>query len=141
MKTTLQLLVLFLLMIPASAKAIHDDPGGVKCLDCHVTLPFDRENLSYTEKVGDICRACHGKYPCNNKGDHNDFAHPIGVKPGMKMKIPVDMPLDLKGRLTCITCHSYHAEFWDAEYNSKFLLRRPQGKKLCSSCHKNFPHL
>jgi len=120
------------------AKAIHDDPDKVKCLNCHVSLPFDRENLSYTAKVGDICRNCHRKYH-NNKNDDTGFAHPFEVIPSMK--VPVDMPLDLKGRLTCITCHYYHAEFGDVEYNSKFLLRRPQGKTLCSTCHKNFPNL
>jgi predicted CXXCH cytochrome family protein len=54
------------------------------------------------------------------------------------MKIPIDMPLDQKGRLTCITCHSYHAEFWDTEYNNEALLRRSKGKKLCFTCHKKF---
>ena len=140
MRTSLFFLILaFLILTPTISLAIHDDPGGAKCLDCHVTLPFDREKLSYTEKVGAICRNCHSQYPCDNTNDSSGFAHPIEISPSME--IPVDMPMDAKGRITCITCHSYHAEFWDAEYNSEFLLRRPKGKKLCSTCHKNFPKI
>jgi predicted CXXCH cytochrome family protein len=139
MKTILSIILAFLTLTPAIALAIHDDPGGAKCLDCHVTLPFDREKLSYTEKVGEICRHCHSKYPCNNSDNQNSFAHPIEVT--ASMEIPVDMPVDAKDRITCITCHSYHAEFWDAEYNSEFLLRRPKGKKLCATCHKDFPKI
>ncbi len=133
------LMLMLLMLTPTISHAIHDDSGGVKCLDCHVTLPFDREKLVYTETVGTICTHCHQNAPCNNTEDSKDFGHPIAVKPSMPL--PIDMPVDIKGRLTCITCHSYHAEFWDAEYNSAFLLRRPQGKKLCSTCHKDFPNL
>ncbi|HFQ81621.1 MAG TPA: hypothetical protein ENK33_09665 [Desulfobacterales bacterium] len=133
MKTIIPIL-LAILLYPVQALAIHNDVNKTKCLDCHVTLPFDRADLSYTAQVGDVCRKCHKKFPCND--NNKQFAHPMDVKP--TMSIPVDMPLDAEGRLTCITCHSYHAEFWDAEYSSKFLLRRPRGIKLCTTCHKKF---
>lgn len=116
------------------ALAIHDDTSKTKCLDCHVTLPFDRNKLSYTETVGSICRQCHQQFPCGAASANEGFAHPIDVKP--TMSIPIDMPLDEKGRLSCITCHSYHAEFWDSEYNTEFLLRRSKGPTLCYTCHK-----
>ena len=116
------------------ALAIHDDTSKTKCLDCHVTLPFDRSKLSYTETVGSICRKCHQQFPCNPESADEGFSHPIEVQP--TMSVPIDMPLDEKGRLSCITCHSYHAEFWDSEYNTEFLLRRSKGPTLCYTCHK-----
>lgn len=135
MKTLIYLfLILIGLLSPTTAMAIHSDPGDTKCLDCHFTLPFDRSKLSYTENVGETCRSCHEKFPCNDQANNEAFAHPTKVVPSMN--IPIDMPLDKKGRITCITCHAYHAEFWDAEYNNESLLRRSKGVKLCYTCHK-----
>lgn len=116
------------------AFAIHDDTENTKCLDCHFTLPFDRDKLSYTEKVGDVCLNCHKDSPCQEQHSDDGFSHPLNVEP--TMNIPLDMPLNKMGKLTCITCHSYHAEFWDSEYNNESLLRRTKGVKLCYTCHK-----
>jgi len=138
MKTTHALIlstIAFLLPVPALA--VHDDQGNTQCLDCHQTLPFDREKLAYTDEVGATCRKCHEDFPCNTKNTNEGFAHPLEVIPSME--IPRDMPLTESGKITCITCHSYHAEFWDAEYNTESLLRRSKGAKLCHTCHKKFP--
>lgn len=116
------------------AMAIHDDTENTKCLDCHFTLPFDRTKLSYTEDVGQICSKCHSSFPCQENKEGNGFSHPLNLAPSMK--VPLDMPLTKTGLLTCITCHSYHAEFWDAEYNNDSLLRRSKGSTLCFTCHK-----
>lgn len=123
-----------IILTSGSAWAIHDDTSQTKCLDCHVTLPFDRSKLSYTETVGNICRNCHEQFPCSPGSESEGFSHPIDVEP--TMSVPIDMPLDEKGRVTCITCHSYHAEFWDSEYNTESLLRRSKGPTLCYTCHK-----
>ena len=133
-------LLLLLLLTPSAAFAIHDDPGKTKCLECHETLPFDRTRLVYTETVGDVCRRCHDSYPCDGK-DSDAFSHPVEVVVPEQMTIPLDMPVDKGGRISCITCHSFHAEFWDAEYNNESLLRRTKGMKLCYTCHKNFPDI
>lgn len=135
MKRTLILIALILSFMSARpAIAVHDDTSKTKCLDCHVTLPFDRNKLSYTETVGTICRKCHQQFPCSTDSADEGFSHPIEVQP--TMSVPIDMPLDEKGRLSCITCHSYHAEFWDSEYNTEALLRRSKGPTLCYTCHK-----
>jgi len=134
------LFILSLLLIPATALAVHDDPGKTKCLECHETLPFDRTKLVYTETIGGVCRRCHPSYPCDGK-DANALVHPIEVMVPDSMTIPIDMPLDKAGRLTCVTCHSFHAEFWDAEYDNEALLRRAKGMKLCYTCHKTLPGL
>ncbi len=137
MKTFINLFIFLSVLFPAAAHAVHDDPDdNTKCLDCHFTLPFDRDKLMYTEEVGQVCTRCHQQFPCD-PGNRDGFSHPVSVVP--TMTIPIDMPLDKKGRVTCITCHSYHAEFWDAEYNNESLLRRSKGGTLCYTCHKNFP--
>ena len=134
MKNSLRLLLILVVFYPTSALAIHDNTEDTACLDCHFTLPFDRDKLIYTEEVGNVCRKCHQDFPCNDKKESGGFAHPVNVTPSMT--IPLDMPMDKQGRVTCITCHSYHAEFWDAEYNNESLLRRTKGVKLCYTCHK-----
>lgn len=132
-------LILFVsvFFLPLPSLAVHDDQGDTQCLDCHQTLPFDREKLTYTDDTGATCRKCHQDFPCNDKKSNNGFSHPIEVAPSMS--IPRDMPLTASGKITCITCHSFHAEFWDAEYNTESLLRRSKGVQLCHTCHKKFP--
>lgn len=134
MKTLLSFLLISFVFGPGLALAIHDDTENTKCLDCHFTLPFDRAKLSYTEEVGEVCLKCHEDFPCQNQQSEEGFTHPLRIIPSMN--IPLDMPLDQQGRLTCITCHSYHAEFWDSEYNNESLLRRTKGVTLCYTCHK-----
>jgi len=125
------------LLPPLPAFAVHDDQGDTQCLDCHQTLPFDREKLAYSEEAGVTCRKCHQDFPCDASKAGDSFSHPIEVVPSMP--IPRDMPVTASGKMTCITCHSYHAEFWDAEYKTESLLRRSKGVNLCHTCHKNFP--
>ncbi len=122
-------------LFSANAYAIHDDPGETDCLDCHYSLPFDRHKLSYTENVDQICRTCHPKFPCDEGNISTNFIHPNNVVP--LMKVPNDMPLDIKGKLSCITCHLYHAESWNAGSTTSYLLRRSTIKKLCLACHEN----
>ena len=135
MKRFILFLALISVLLSAPpALAIHDDTSQTKCLDCHAALPFEHIKLSFTDSAGTICRKCHKQFPCSAQSKTEGFFHPIEVQP--TMTIPSDMPLDGKGRVTCITCHSYHAEFWDSEYNTEFLLRRPKGSPLCHTCHK-----
>lgn len=131
------LIVTFVVLFPGVVFAIHDDQGDTHCLDCHQSLPFNREKLAYAESVGTTCKKCHPNFPCGPGNNVDAFSHPLDVIPSMP--IPRDMPLTAAGKLSCITCHSYHAEFWDAEYNNESLLRRTKGMKLCHTCHQNFP--
>jgi hypothetical protein len=135
--TSALLFVGIICLCPSAALAVHDDRGDTQCLDCHQTLPFDREKLAYTDDVGTTCRKCHAEFPCGTQSNKEGFSHPLEVQP--TMTIPRDMPLTASGKITCITCHSYHAEFWDAEYNTESLLRRSKGEKLCHTCHKKLP--
>jgi predicted CXXCH cytochrome family protein len=108
--------------------AIHDEVGKVRCLACHVKLPLKPNKLSFHEGTDKLCKMCH------EKGHFApDNSHPINMVPSMA--IPKDMYRDHKGKLTCITCHTYHAG-WKKEisHNPK-LLRRHQGKTFCFYCH------
>lgn len=136
-RTRALILVLSVFLLPLPALAVHDDQGDTQCLDCHQTLPFDRDKLTYTDEIGTTCRKCHKEFPCSTQKNGDGFSHPIEIVPSMA--IPKDMPLTGSGKITCITCHSYHAEFWDAEYNTESLLRRSKGMQLCHTCHKKFP--
>lgn len=101
------------------------DTAGMRCLDCHARLPCD-QRLAYlfNEGIAGVCNTCHKRYV------HN---HPVEIVPSMS--IPADMPLDVKGRMTCITCHSIHNGDIRSEGEKTFLLRRAKGKMFCYSCH------
>lgn|GEM_PF-1298417 len=123
----LWLIALFVLLClsPSVLYAVHEAGEGGKCLDCHVRMPLDaRRAGSFNEGISGTCHVCH-------KG--HIHSHPVNVVPSMH--VPRDMPLDIKGRLTCITCHSFHSGYVDAEGRKLFFLRRPKGETLCYSCH------
>ncbi len=124
---------LFLLIVFAgNAAAFHDEIGKTRCLDCHTVLPFKHIPHTFQTGTGDVCRRCHTNFHAKN-----GIAHPVEALPSMK--IPPDMPLDIEGRMTCITCHFYHpASPPPADGPRAFILRRPGGRTFCYSCHKKF---
>lgn len=114
---------------------VHDT-GKVRCLDCHVVLPFEDAELIFYEDIPLICAKCHGLYPCR-AGNEDGFSHPTEVLP--TIKIPRDMVLDRLGRLTCITCHMYHDGVRPQADMPPFMLRRQPGVTFCYSCHQRLP--
>ena len=122
-------LLLGLIFIPEPASTAHNEIGRTRCLDCHVTIPLNPKKLSYHEDIATVCRQCH-------TDDHAKtlLSHPVDIIP--TITIPSDMPLDRKGKLTCITCHTFHAEWNFPEPANPYALRRPQGKTFCYYCHK-----
>lgn len=132
MKTTFLVFILLTLclILTNPAYATHDEAGKVRCLDCHIKLPLKPNKLSFHEGTEKLCKICH------EKGHYTpDNSHPINIVPSMK--IPKDMYVDEKGKLACITCHTYHAGWKKDVSNNPKLLRRPQGKTFCFYCHKN----
>ena len=116
------------LALAPPALAIHDEVGKVRCMDCHVRLPLKPNKLSFHEGTAAICKKCH------DKGHFTpENSHPIEIAPSMK--IPEDMVVDVKGKLSCITCHTYHADWKKDISDNPKLLRRPQGKTFCFYCH------
>jgi Doubled CXXCH motif (Paired_CXXCH_1) len=131
MKTVLTALTVFLLIAQVNrAWAVHESGGGLRCLDCHNTLPFRGRGLSFREGTEHVCAGCHKRY----HGKTGDFSHPIGMV--TSMPVPMDMPLDGKGRIICITCHTFHKGYKDADGKRAFFLRRAMGRAFCYSCHK-----
>jgi len=104
--------------------------GETKCLECHHGLPFPGAKLSFNEGIQVVCSRCHVHH--HGKDERN--AHPIDMVPSLE--VPRDMPLDISGRMTCITCHTYHIghDITKGAYPS--LLRRTRGRAFCYSCHK-----
>ena len=126
MTRLLLLLVLLLICLsPSVLYAVHEAAEGIKCLDCHVRMPLDARRAGlFNEGISAACHRCHKGYA---------HSHPVNVVPSMQ--IPRDMPLDIKGRLTCITCHAFHSGYVDAEGRKLFFLRRQKGETFCHSCH------
>ena len=131
MKTSrlIGILLAVAVLFPSLAYPLHNQIGRTRCLDCHMTLPFNPDKLSFYADIAEVCRGCH-------KRDHASslLSHPVGVFPSMK--IPEDMPLARSGQLTCITCHTFHANWRPVVEDNPYLLRRPKGKLFCYSCHR-----
>ncbi|HEY3308421.1 MAG TPA: cytochrome c3 family protein [Desulfuromonadaceae bacterium] len=123
----IKIIVYLFLLTPAMAIAGHYDSSEVKCLDCHSAIPSKQKKSSYSDSLERTCRSCHAKFHGQSRND--SFKHPIDILPSMK--IPLDMPLNRAGQMTCNTCHTYHVD------KNKFLLRRPWGKSLCLTCHNS----
>ncbi len=113
------------------AYAVHDEVGTVRCLDCHPRLPFNGTKAALNERVGEVCMQCHTRGGKMSK----TISHPVNVVPSMA--IPRDLPTDARGRITCVTCHTFHEGYRDADGNNRFFLRRQKGKAFCYTCHKN----
>jgi len=129
LKVILTALFFFMSLVPAFAD--HGAAQDVRCLDCHVSLPFNNRPLAFYDDTYRICMSCHKGYHGGGKG----FAHPVRVVPSMS--VPADMPLDSAGRITCITCHTFHSGYdGDIEGKRVLYLRRVKGKTLCYSCHR-----
>lgn len=102
----------------------HDFTG--KCLECHLTMPTEKNKgmpLIFTKEISFLCGECHeeGEGP----------SHPVDVR--ASMTIPSVFPLDRKGNITCVTCHSIHKE--DRPGNRYILRVEETGEPFCMTCH------
>ena len=112
----------------AVCSAAHDSVA-TRCLDCHVGIPLAMRPLAFHDDIHLICQGCHVQSHATTAA-----SHPVNVVPSMKL--PADMHLDTAGKLTCITCHEFHAGWQQRPPRYAFLLRRPPGKQFCSYCHR-----
>lgn len=118
-------LVLVLASATGSAAAVHDATGALPCLECHVRTPFPGKERQFRGDTTAVCTRCHAGHAAAA-----GTSHPVDIAPSMA--VPPDMPLDENGRMTCITCHGFHA---GKGKEQRRMLRRPRGKPLCSACH------
>lgn len=127
------LLVIFFDILPALGAPVHIR-GDLRCVECHVTLPFDGIPLLFHSDTNGICSGCHENDPCNPNGMISGFIHPVNVSPSFK--VPEDMPLDVEKKIGCMTCHVYHDENKSPQDMNQHMLRRPPGLTFCYTCHK-----
>lgn len=131
LKGILAAVFFFITLVPAHAG--HEAVRTVHCLDCHKSLPFKGRALVFYDDIYKKCLSCHRIY----HGTESGFDHPSRKVPSMP--VPADMPLDSKGRMTCITCHTFHSGYYGkANKPAGSYLRRQKGRTLCYSCHRNF---
>jgi len=134
MTTSIILLIVMLSAFSPDGKELaHNGTLTVPCIECHVHLPFAGSTTTLHNDVGKVCNTCHQQH----HGADAMRSHPVDSVPSMR--IPRDMPLDDRGRLTCITCHAFHGEYQDDDGNKRFYLKRSSGSVFCFSCHKALP--
>jgi predicted CXXCH cytochrome family protein len=130
------IIALFLILVSVGAGVLISDNGNphtmkTDCMGCHLRAPRPDEagtNL-FVADIETLCLRCHTEVKVT-------MSHPIGMKP--TFKLPLDMPLDWKGELTCTTCHRMHSDDDNHFFsNNKFLRRNSSGKAFCLECHQN----
>lgn len=93
------------------------------CTECHD--PHSTNNRWMLIKNSEnVCLACHEK-----EGTLKTHRHPYNVKP--KNKLLVDLQLNEKGRLECISCHNPHSA--KVEH-----LLKVSGEYSCVGCHVDY---
>lgn len=71
------------------------------------------------------CYACHTAL-------RQIYSHPVNVFPKAGMVIPPEYPLLPDGRISCISCHTYHGG------NEEYRLLKSGKKELCIGCHTDY---
>lgn len=126
-------LVALLILIPRLCLAespTKDNPHHFQafCGNCHQSVDTTDtvENKTVGPLYRDINQACQSG--CHDI--ESPLSHPVGIK--TNGYVPPDMPLDDKGRITCLTCHD--------ELNNlntfPTYLRKASSEELCTSCHQ-----
>jgi len=149
-----------LLCSTSAFAATNDVAENRECATCHIMwlndfkrsdvtplIPYDpkprvdsgRQDVSSTERM---CFSCHDGFMLDSRavwrsGQH---AHPVGVKPSDKVKIPTSkgktiFPLNDDGKLYCGTCHSAHGVDWKQEESPVFMRVKNVDSSLCFACH------
>jgi len=123
--------VLLILLTGAAVPAFSaTDQPGVRdyhnfeglCLDCHITRPAaGAENPILKKDVTVLCGKCHDR--------QDALSHPVDIKP--VMHVPSELPLDWRGMVTCVTCHSAHKP----GFGPSHIRTRAGGSGFCVLCH------
>ncbi|MBI4689053.1 MAG: cytochrome c3 family protein [Nitrospirae bacterium] len=124
-------IILALTFIVPEKSAGHNFIGKVGCFECHERLPIGISALKFRPNIERVCMKCHNL--------EKRLTHPVNVVP--KVIIPLDLPLDQEGKVTCVTCHKVHMPALNKLTGKKtYYLRRVfKGKKFCYSCHATLP--
>ncbi|MBI5341740.1 MAG: hypothetical protein HZB63_00160 [Deltaproteobacteria bacterium] len=132
----------------ANPHAFMKDPA--RCGECHMEnrpaagRPYAMMN--FRKDIYSLCVSCHP----------SQIAHPVDIAPGSGRG--KDLPLDIDGTMTCITCHAPHAPafsnrrhtgrtlfekardaafpFLPGKYRTYFLRIPSPAGEICESCHR-----
>ncbi len=106
------------------------------CDTCHAPSSAPRaavfEESPSPQFTGDVNRAC------TSGGCHaydRSLNHPVGVT--VRGRLRAHMPLDIRGRVTCLTCHDASQSptpTGDDDTGERMIIV-PDGGDLCGSCH------
>jgi predicted CXXCH cytochrome family protein len=77
--------------------------------------------MVFTNDISFLCLTCHG--------DVKEASHPVEMTPSMN--VPGEFPLDWKGEMTCVTCHTIHRRGYDPSHLRSAVL----GEAFCKRCH------
>jgi hypothetical protein len=140
-----------------------DKKGNIredKCLYCHKTLPdvehatlkkreVDDEPVLLIGNLDVLCYRCHFKQTKQHPINANHLKKPsrkiLSSIRWAERKYKIDMPLDEKGKITCITCHNPHERGVipsekpaSAGAGELARLRLPKiADAICLACHSN----
>ena len=114
-------IILSSLVFGSGLEAAEPRHGAMACQKCHLV----RDEITHKNAALLVrsqkrqCGACHQGAV--------EVGHPVGFAP--ERPLPEAFPLDLRGRMTCSTCHDLHSE-------APARLRVAKaGRELCLSCH------
>jgi hypothetical protein len=102
-------------VLPVNGEGISDtsdDPHShfmdpESCPQCHVYRGSKPEKGRFLPGTDTFCLGCHSL-------EGLGITHPIAIRPGggrNSMRVPADLPLDIEGKIFCLTCHNAHGPF------------------------------
>ena len=118
------------------------------CTYCHLESPAQLDDpskrLTFIGELGLLCQRCH-----MIKGNHSGNVQHYGKTPkaktlvrmkAMEVKHQVILPLDERGRMTCVTCHNPHADgvidrSRPAAKGAELKFRHRLSGNMCIVCH------
>ncbi|MDF1554046.1 MAG: multiheme c-type cytochrome [Deferrisomatales bacterium] len=120
---------------------------AAQCGRCHEEEAGAPSAVTLTKDVVSLCLDCHGSRELFT-------VHPVDIRPAVA--VPVDLPLDSSGTMTCATCHDAHGPYrgegpyvaeplhlrllaavtFKSSYRTYFLRRRNDAGALCLGCHQ-----
>jgi hypothetical protein len=103
-------------------KSYHAFEG--RCLECHLTVPQSGGSAgAFRKDISAMCADCHSSTQA--------VSHPVDVVPSME--VPAEFPLDWRGFLTCVTCHTVHGD----GYGAYHMRSGAVGGDFCGLCHSD----
>jgi predicted CXXCH cytochrome family protein len=115
-------LVSFAVILLAAAPVFSEETIPSIKKDCNLCHKLNKKGTLVRLKVpmSQLCLDCHSERTPPGE-------HVVDVKATMKVRY---LPLDRKGRITCVTCHEPHG------MTGKVKMLRARPSELCNYCHK-----